>query len=328
MMIKKILIYTIVVTSNFVYAKSFKTFDFEGALRVNYENNSEQNTSSSNIKVFQYELGVKLRPKRQIEGEFVFLSEEVGTLSPDVAIITYHQFLHKKLDLNIGFTAIPFGNFGTNFISYPLTQSLFEIKKSFANLVIDFSSFQLNMYAFNGSALVSTGDNIDTFGSTLSLEETDDLFQFNLDLGYITNMLESDTITTKLNGSTTNSKIPGYFLFIATKYKRFGFIAEYISSTTIENEPTLLPKTNSSFTSYQVDLNYQINYRRNKYSILSIGKQATTNASFLGLSESAILIGLKSKIKSETFFNLEYKNSSDYKSKKSNTITAQFELYF
>ena len=117
------------------------------------------------------------------------------------------------LYLQVGKWAMPFGGFDTAMSSDPLTKSLGETKEAAVLIGAHYEGLALEGYIYNGDTQkAGEGNNIDQFGAQLGYGGESGDVGYNVAVGYLNNMADSDGMTTGLGNNTTSlSKyVPGF----------------------------------------------------------------------------------------------------------------------
>ncbi|MBN1907919.1 MAG: LbtU family siderophore porin [Deltaproteobacteria bacterium] len=204
---------------------------------MDFSDPGESDTDSSDIALATVELGIDAEINKHVSGHVVLLWEEDDTEPVDIdeGYITISGEDVVPLYLSAGKMYVPFGSFGSHFISDPITLEIGETRESAIRAGFANDMFDISLSLFNGDIdEINDDDKISTFvGSavfTLPEGALPDL-ALSFGLSYISNMADTDGISGEISGPLTDS-VGGLGIFLSASYMETFFIeAEYISAT-------------------------------------------------------------------------------------------------
>ena len=162
---------------------------------------------TSDITLATVEAFIDAQPHEYLGTHVQFIYEDDGTetISLDEATFTLGNVEKNPFYLVGGKWALPFGGaFDTSMSSDPLTKNLGETKEAALLLGATKNGATLEGYIYNGDSQKSgEGDNIDQFGVNAGYGGETNNVTYNIGLGYINNIGDSDGLTTGLAGNAT-----------------------------------------------------------------------------------------------------------------------------
>jgi hypothetical protein len=128
---------------------------------IDYDDPGKKDEDSSDITLATVEMGVDADISKYVSGHVLLLWEEDDTepVDLDQGYITLDGADKLPLYANIGKLYVPFGNFGTHFISDPLTLELGETRESAVQAGWGNDFFDISAAVFNGDVDESGEDN-------------------------------------------------------------------------------------------------------------------------------------------------------------------------
>ncbi len=161
---------------------------------------------SSDITLATIEVFLDTAPTDYVSTHIQFLYEDDGNdnIILDEAFATWGNTDKYPLYGQAGKWVVPFGNFGTEMSTDPLTLNLGETKEATILAGVAWDSVVLEGYIYNGdSQQTGDDDNIDQGGLSLGYGGEFDGGTFDLGMGYISNIADSDEVTTGLGNNAT-----------------------------------------------------------------------------------------------------------------------------
>ncbi|MCD6186195.1 MAG: LbtU family siderophore porin, partial [Deltaproteobacteria bacterium] len=202
------------------------------------------NRDSSDITLATVELELDAKINEWASGHLLFLYEDDDTedFTVDEAIITIGNTEKFPLYLSAGKMYVPFGNFESNMIQDPLTLELGETRESAAQIGFELEGFYGSVYTFNGD--VSEGDRnsnkVDNYGANLGFAFEQDQLNFDIGVGYINDITDSDVLTDVLDDVSDNlvevgrdeidDYVSGLAAHLIMNMGSFQFIGEYVGA--------------------------------------------------------------------------------------------------
>lgn len=169
---------------------------------------------TSDLTLATVEFYIDTKPHDYLTTHVQMLYEDDGdeNITLDEAYAVLGNTEKYPLYLQVGKWAMPFGGFDTAMSSDPLTKSLGETKEASVLIGAQHDGLALEGYIFNGDTQkVGRGNHIDQFGAQLGYGGESKSVGYNVAIGYLNNIADTDGITTGLGDNTTSlSKyIPG-----------------------------------------------------------------------------------------------------------------------
>jgi hypothetical protein len=228
----------------------------------------------------------------------------------DEANITLGKTENAPLFLTAGKIYVPFGDFSTNMIQDPLTQTLGEINPK--GMIVGYTAKGLTATAFSYNGMDEGDEDNDTvngFGASLAYSYRQKDAGFNAGLAWVGNIGDSGTITDVINDHGYESiidQVPGLNINIGGTYKTFSLIAEYTSaldSFDVMEVPFdgagATPKALNTELAYSTTL-------MDKETVFAIGYQKTWEAYALDLPEHRYITSTSMNVFAGTTVSLEY----------------------
>ncbi len=205
---------------------------------MDYSDPGNPDTDSSDIALATVELGIDAEINEHISGHVLLLWEEDDTepVDLDEGFISVSGGDVVPLYLDAGKMYVPFGGFGSHFISDPLTLEIGETRESAIRAGFANDMFDVSLSVFNGDIDELTGD--DEIGSmvgsivfTLPENSVPD-FGLSMGVSYITNIADSDGLSGEVAAGALNDYVPGLGVFAsASIMDKFFIEAEYLGAT-------------------------------------------------------------------------------------------------
>jgi hypothetical protein len=203
---------------------------------IDYDDPGKKDEDSSDITLATVEMGVDADISKYVSGHVLLLWEEDDTepVDLDQGYITLDGADKLPLYANIGKLYVPFGNFGTHFISDPLTLELGETRESAVQAGWGNDFFDISAAVFNGDVDESGEDNhVESYvaNAAVSLPENT-LPGLDMSFGgsYISNIADSDGLEGEISGDLKDY-VPGLGAFLSLSYvERIFLEAEYVGA--------------------------------------------------------------------------------------------------
>jgi len=304
--------------------------EVEAAHRSPYQGDSE-----SDIVLATFELGIASRIGEWVEiGGSLLYEQDKTPLEVDVAYATIANFEHSPLFLTAGQIYLPFGEYGSDMISDPLTLEIGETRETALQLGFAYNGFSGSTYLFNGSYISNGKDHIDSWGAHLDYTRESKELSWNLGISYISNLADSDTVQ-EVVGSTDVSDFPGgWSLHGNVEYGTYNLIAEYLGAADSFDAADIHwrlggaePKAWNLEAGYAFDLFA-------KGATVALAYQGTEQSLALKLPKQRWLLGLAVEILDDTLLSFEWAHDKDYSVNDGGTgenadiLTAQLAVEF
>lgn len=246
----------------------------------------------------------------------------------DLYIDEAHVTLGKTEDFPFFLTGgkiyAPFGNFATNMIQDPLTQTLGELNSEGVIAGVEKNGFTASLFSYNGmnegdDPFDSDNDSINGFGASLAYSYEQEDRGFNAGIAWVNNIGDAGTTTDYLEDNglfSVYDQVPGLALHLGGKYKAFSLITEYI---------TAFDSFDVSEVAYGIDdaaagaepsaWNSELAYTTSildKETVFAIGYQKSWEAVALELPEDRYIASASAVIFDGTTLAFEYFHDEDY----------------
>lgn len=165
--------------------------------------------------------------------QFIYEDDGTETISLDEATFMLGNTEKFPVYLSGGKWPMPFGGaFDTAMSSDPLTKSFGEVKEAALLVGATQDGATIEGYFYNGDTQkTGEGDNIDQFGLNAGYGGEVNGVGFNLGVGYINNIGDSDEVNAALTGATAlNDYVGGLDLHGDVAYGGFVFRANYMKA--------------------------------------------------------------------------------------------------
>ncbi len=222
----------------------------------------------------------------------------------------------------------PFGDFSTNMIQDPLTQTLGEINPKGVIAGFEKAGFTATVFSYNGMDENSdpaddNNDTINGFGASLAYSYEEEDRGFKVGGAWVNNIADSATITDYLEDggvSSISDQVPGLALFLGGNYKGFSLQTEYVTAldsfdvSEIAYGPTEPPDA-VRFAAEPAAWNSELAYTTSiadKETVFAIGYQKSWESVALELPENRYIASAAIVIFDGTTLAFEYFHDEDY----------------
>jgi len=304
-----------------VQSSWFENIGFSGLVEVEASYFDSPDGSESDIAVSTVELGIDAQLNHWVNAHVLIFYEEDATDPPEIdeAIITIANLEVSPWLLAAGRMYVPFGNYGSNMISDPLTLEIGETRETAVQGGYFAGDFYTSAYLFNGDTNDGGNDHIDQFGFNLGLahEASDEHFGYALGLSWINNLADSDTLQDVITDpDNMHKKVPGLSAHAFLDMGSFLLIGEYLSATeSFDASDLQFSNGRAKPAAYNLEAAYLFEIM-GRESMLGIAWQRTSEALELELPETRYLATFSVEIYKNTALSLEYAHDKDYSTSK------------
>nr|WP_242470968.1 LbtU family siderophore porin [Thiocystis violacea] len=324
--------------------------EVEAAYVSPYEGDSE-----SDITLATVELGLTAQVNDWVEAGITLLYEQnVTDLEVDVAYIKLANADVSPVFLTAGQIYLPFGDYGTNLVSDPLTLEIGETRETALQVGFAQAGFTGSAYLFNGDNQVKGQNQIDGWGANLGFAHEQEGRAWALGIGYINDLGDSDGLGDLVNenrvafldesieaGLDTSAfsvdptdRTAGWTLNAAATFGPFNIIGEYLSATD-DFDPISLGfgDRGAKPSAWNLEAGYSFEIM-GRESVAALAYQGTDEALALELPKERWLVGWSVEILERTSLSLEWARDRDYGAKdggtgqSGDTLTAQLAVEF
>ena len=281
-------------------------------------NQDYDEVDASDFVVDELGVGIEAQVHKWATAQIVFLYEEGSTpLEIDEAIITLGNLEASPVYLSTGQLYVPFGNFESNMISDPLTLELAEAREKALQLGFEAGGAYGSVYGFNGSTQDDANNTIDHYGAQIGFAMETGPASFDLGIGYISDIGDSDGLTDALGGDNVANLVNydyvgGLGAHLILNFGTLNLVGEYVMALdTFKKDHLAFNGYGAEPKAWNAEVGYTFNLA-NKEITFALGYQGTEEALALGLPEKRYLGGLSVGIFQNTTFSLEYAFDEDY----------------
>lgn len=235
-----------------------KNIHFGGLIEVEaMVDDNDMAGDTSDVTLATVELGLDVDINEFVKGHILMLWEEDDTdpIAMDEGTLIFSS--PYGLTLTAGKMYVPFGVFGSHFISDPLTLELGETNESAVLITYAKGIFEFSAGAFNGMADQSSENTVDDWVASLTVTPAKTV---TVGVSYISDISDTDADLTGL--ARIRHRTPGASGFVNVTYGRFNLIGEVLGATKRFHLLDLDADGNGSGdrpTTYNVELAFQLN---------------------------------------------------------------------
>lgn len=294
----------------------FQHINIHGAIEVeagyvsDYDNNKE-----SDIDLTSVELGIDVELNDWLSGFFLMKWEDdEGRVFVDEGGIVLGNVENYGASLTVGKLYVPFGVYGTNLISDPLTLELGETREGAAVIDVGAGGFYGALYTFNSAVnkVNKDDDMVDSFGATVGYAMDADRFSFDVSAGWISNITSSGSFQEEYDDVDKFAGGVAVSAFISAA--DFSLIAEYVAALSSKYDDG----SNDKPSAWGLELGYDFEMLQRDANV-AVSYQGTEEAAFLGLPENRISAGVSYVLHENLTLALEASRAKDYSVTKGGT---------
>jgi hypothetical protein len=214
-----------------------KSFSLGGVIEVEGTNASTfAGVDSSDLTLAKVELELDAVPTDLVSAHVVLQYEDDGNenIVLDEAYATLGNSEKSPLYLRAGKWTMPFGGYGSDMNTSPLTKKVGETNEAAVLLGAAWSDFKVEGYVYNGdSQKAGTDDKIDQWGVAFGFATAGDHSAYSAGAGYLRNIADSSPLTTGLGNNATalNGYVSGLEAHAAATYRSITLRGGYLTAT-------------------------------------------------------------------------------------------------
>ncbi|MEA1922883.1 MAG: LbtU family siderophore porin [Pseudomonadota bacterium] len=305
--------------------------EIEVGFAEDYDGNDE-----SDIVLATMALDIDIDLHKYVKAHILLLWEEDDTEPVDVdeAYIVLGNTEHFPLYMQAGKLYVPFGNFESHMISDPLTLELGETRESAVVLGLDFNGIYAGAYAFNGDINESGDDDeIKCFGLNAGYAFENENFNFDVGMGWINSIGDSDGLTDALPGDIKDY-VAGITAHAIFSWQGLTLIGEYLGATDeFELAELDFKGAGAEPETWNIELGYTFEIAGHE-TVVALAYQGSDEALALELPEERYLGTVGVGLIDGLSLALEYAHDEDYDKKdggtgeNADTLTLQLALEF
>ncbi len=282
-------------------------------------NQDYQDNDASDVIVHTAALGLTAQVNEWSTARISLIYEErlKGVLTPfgvDEAFITLGNSEETPVYLAIGQMYVPFGNFESNLVSYPLTYEVALTQEKAIQLGFESAGIYGSVYGFNGNTNDDNNDTIDHYGGNLGFARSSDNFSYDVGIGYINDIGDTIVIADVVAGApnTQYDYVDGLSTHLILNMGAFSFIGEYITALDeFQADHFTFAGHGAEIQVWNTEVAFSFN-AMGKNLTLAAGYQATEESLALQLPQSRILAALTMALSDNATIGLEYALDEDY----------------
>jgi hypothetical protein len=288
------------------------TIEVEGT-----ESEAFNQSDTSDITLAKVELFFDANPNDWLAGHVQVLYEDDGTetISLDEAWATVGNKEKFPAWLQAGKWAVPFGDFDTDMSTDPLTKNLGETKEATVLVGVTSAGFTAQAFVYNGDTQKSAGGNhIDQFGLVAGYEREFGGGRFNVGAGYISNVADSDGLTTALGGNSGSlaNYVPGHTVHGSYSIGGFTVRGGYLTaSKAFQSGEVAFNGAGAEPTAWNAEFSYTTPFRDRDVTF-ALTAQGTEEALALGLPERRLGAAVTLGVVDNASVTFEYLRDEDY----------------
>ena len=304
-----IVISSVIIGTIFSSVLKAKELDLSGLIQLEARyNNDFDEVNTSDFAVDMLSLGLEAEVHKWVTGKISFIyMEGITDFTVAEAKITLGNTELSPVYLTLGQLYIPFGNYKSHMVSFPLTVEIALIKNQAALIGAEINDVYATVYGFNGSSQdVAAKDVIDKYGINVGFAQETDQYNLDVGIGYITDISDSFGFT-KAVGITSlvnYEPVSSLATYLLLDIGAVSFIGQYV--TVLNQFNGAEPKA------WNVEFGYTLPI---------VGKETTFAVSYQGLEEIGLALELPKRrylttasveIFDKTTLSLEYAWDKDY----------------
>jgi len=303
----------------------FSKVEVGGVVEVEYAHTDEGSSDSTDLVTATVELGIAAQINDWVSGEIVLLYEEEddndGSFNVDTAMVSIAG-PDANWFINAGQYVVPFGMYGTNMVSDPITLDYGETGDTNLEFGMSAGSLSGSVYAFHtgdaGDTVPGADTHVATWGAALNYETETDSMSFAGHLGYLSRISATDGFEDSFNDDAA--------AWVASAELGFGdfvVIGEYLSAM---DNIVALGNDEPSFFNLELGYNFGIGELP---ATIAIGYQGTDDFdNDMDNIEETVLGALTVEIMDGTSLAAEYRTDEAYDGTDSDTLTGLLAVEF
>lgn len=274
--------------------------------------------SSSEFNLDTVELILDLKASEWAKGKIVIdYDGDDEDLHIDEANITLGGNESFPLFLTAGKIYAPFGDFSTDMIQDPFTQTLGEINEEGAIAGFEKNGFTASVFAYNGVDEIGDDNTINGYGASIAYACEQDDLTLRGGAGWVSNLADADGITDILPRSEDDAILlhdatAGLNLFAGAQFKGFSLFSEYTTALdSFQSEDLSFASGGAEPKAWNTELAYTTELV-GKETVFALGYQKTWESVRLELPEYRYSVSGAMGFFAGTTVILEYYYDEDY----------------
>ena len=282
--------------------------EFEAAAVEDY-----QGTNITGIETVKVELDVAAEIDDWVSADVVLAMGDESGVEVDEAFLTLAP-PDTPLSIQIGKQGLPFGVYRSGLISDALAKELGETREDAAVLNVEFGGLSASGFLFKGG-LDRKGDDtakVRNLGVALGYAMETDEASIGVNLSYLNDIGESDTVETAIADTPGGTMVPGGTASLIGSFGGMTVIAEYVTALEDFDAGELAYRSDGAKpAAWGVEAGYGWQMYGREVSA-AIAWQRSMEAQGLDLPESRFLVGFSVELVDGLGLALEYGRDNDY----------------
>ncbi len=282
----------------------------------------DEGDSSSDLNVATVELGLITQVNEWVGAEILLLYEEStdndGDLNVDTAVITLAD-PSASWFLKAGRNTLPFGVYATQMLSDPITLVLGETNDTAVEVGYQQRGLSASLFVFQGDH----SDKVNNLGAQVGFGAEAGEFVFDINLGYLNNLAESDEIV-DAGWITTDDKMAAWTLSAVLTRGAWTLVGEYLTAT-----DEFADAADEKPSAFNLEAAYGFE-AAGKPASVALGYQGSNDAADANweLPEKSLLGSFSMELLAGTRVGVEYRRDEDYEGASTDTLTGQLAVEF
>ena len=237
----------------------------------------------------------------------------------DEATITLGKTATFPLFLTAGKIYAPFGDFSTNMIQDPFTQTLGEINEEGAIFGWEHNGLTATLFAYNGVEETGDDQTINGIGAALTYTYEQEDFKVSAGAGWASNLADADGVQDLLPRSETDDillagSVPGLNLHAGASFSGLSVLTEYTAALdSFQADELAFANSGAEPKAWNTELAYTTELLT-KETVFALGMQKTWEALALELPEYRYSASAAMAFYKGLSLHLEYYLDEDYAS--------------
>ncbi len=235
-----------------------------------------------------------------------------GAMDIDEGFTTLGNIEQLPLSLSIGRIYLPFGVYGSHFLSDPLTLELGETRDTAAQVSFEEGALSASLFLYkSGAEGGDENEKINQYGAKLGFSAEGPVV-YTVNLAYISNLAGSGGLQGAINSVDLEDIVGGFALSGSLSRGPLMVIGEYVTAISSFDAVDLSFKGGDAKpTAWGIEAAYNF-LLLGKDATAAMGLQGTTEAVNIGLPETRILVGLSVEILEATSVTVEWGHDEVY----------------
>ncbi len=272
------------------------------------------NDDESDALATTIEVGLDAKVNDWVNVHILSLFEAGGSTALDIdeGFITLGNIEQSPLSLTIGRIYLPFGVYGSHFLSDPLTLKLGETSEMAAQVSFEENELSASLFLYKNDARgMGEDEETNQYGAKLGFSAEGSII-YMVNLAYVSNFAGSGGLQGAINTVDLEDVVGGFALSGSLSRGSFMVIGEYVAATSSFDAADLsFDGGDAKPTAWGIEGAYNF-LLLGKGAAAAIGLQGSTEAVNIGLPESRILVALSVEVLEATSVAVEWAHDEEY----------------